>query len=203
MKNFSTQIIDALTARYAEVQSDDTLKAISSAKRCSAGLDMVMSYPCFKEVRSKLIKSCRVADNKDDKLNYVAVKVLVKIISTLQAIAVKMPSDLDPYTRTIGANLCKLNGVSNKTNLVCLSKSIEYSALDSTQAIARRYDCSPATASTQSSSTRMTLNYLGICDVVKGRQGDIMTLCDNERARQFVAIFSDKAIAEEQQPKAE
>jgi hypothetical protein len=202
-KSFTTRFVAALTARNNEVPSADTATAIGNAERSAVGLDAVMSLPEFKEIANELIKRARIADPKNDKLNYIAVKVLVKIISTLQAIATKLPADLDPYTRTIGANLCKLNGISNKSALVCLSKSVEYDALDQSQSLTRRYNCSANTAGTQSSSTRMCLKYLGIADVQKGKRGDVTTLSDNERAKQFVAVFSDRHIAEEQEPAAQ
>lgn len=195
-KSFTARFVTTLTARNAEVASDDIVTAVNNAETCKVGIDEVMSRPEFKEIAAELLKRARIADKNADKLNYIGVKVLVKIVSTLQAIATGMSAELDPYTRTIGANLCKLNGITNKSNLVCLSKSIEYDALDQTQALTKKYNCSPGTASSQSGSTRMVMKYLGICDVCKGKQGDVMTLQQNPRAAAFVMLFSEKVIEE-------
>ena len=201
-QSFSTRFIAALTAREAEQHSNDTVTAINNATAQSVALDKVFAEPCFAEIGRTLIKRARIATPQQDKEQFIAVKVLVKIMQAVQALATGLPSALDPYTRTIGANLCKLNGVSNKSALVCLSKSVEYDALDQQQTLSKRYNCSPGTASTQSSSTRMMLKHMGICEVNKGKRGDVTTLLDNERARSFVKLYGEHTIAEEQQPAA-
>ncbi|UUZ75491.1 hypothetical protein LP414_27635 [Polaromonas sp. P1(28)-13] len=84
--------------------------------------------------------------------------------------------------------------MSNKSALVCLSRSIAYDELDQVATLTARYNCSAGTAGTQASSTRMGLKYLQVCEVSKGKQGDVMTLSDNERAKTFVSLFSQAAI---------
>jgi hypothetical protein len=199
---FTFKLVAALTARNAEMPSADTVLAINNATRAHEALDDVMGRPMFAEIARTLIKRARIADAKQDKANYVAVKVLVKVVSTLQALRAGMPSALDPYTRTLAANLCKLNGISNKSTQVALSKSVVYDALDQTQALSKRYNCSANTASSQAGQVRMVMLHLGIADVVKGKRGDCMTLQDNDRARALVALFSEKTIAEESAPAA-
>lgn len=191
---FSFKFVAALTARNAEQFSKDTETAINNATAGYAALDAAMSKPEFKEVASALIKGARIAVNVQDKQAFIAVKVLVKIVKMLEAIGQGRSAELDPYTRTIAANLCKLNGISNKSALVSLSRSIAYDELDQVATLTARYNCSAGTAGTQASSTRMGLKYLQVCEVSKGKQGDVMTLSDNDRARAFVALFSDAAI---------
>jgi hypothetical protein len=192
--SFSQQFIAALESRNAEVHSNDTLTALSNARRSAVALDKVMSLPAFAEVAPELLRRVRIANPNSDKLNFIAVKVLVKIVSTLQALATQLRSDLDPYTNAIGANLINLHQMTNKSNLVCLSKSIEYNALDEIQMLKVKRDCTPGTASTQSSSTRMTLHYLGIAEVRKAHAGDVMKLYDNDRAKLFASIFAPNKV---------
>lgn len=190
--SFSESLRAALSARNAEVFSKDTVTAINNLDRCKVGIDKTMSEPCFAEVAPELIRRARIADHRSNKRDFIAVKVLVKLISTMQALASGLKSDLDPYTQTIGQNLCNNLEMTNKSNYVCLSKSVEYSALDRTQPLRAKRDCSVGTASTQASSTRMTLHYLGIVDATKDRDSDTMKLSDNERSKRFVTIFKKK-----------
>jgi hypothetical protein len=196
-KTFTMLYVAALKARNIEAFSADTVIAINTAKSGAVALNLAMSKPEFNEIAANLIRCARIAKNTDDKANFVAVKVLVKIVKTLEGIGQGLASQLDPYTRTIGANLVKLGKITNKSNLVCLSKAIVYTETDSVQALKHRYSCSAGTAGTQSSSTRMMLKYLQVCDVVKGKQGDVMTLSDNQRARDFVALFTSKVVEAE------
>ena len=179
-----------MVARNAEQYSKDTDIAINGATSAYASLDAAMNRPEFKEVSAALIKGARIASAAQDKQAFIAVKVLVKIVKALEGIGQGRAAMLDPYTRTIAANLCKLNGISNKSALVCLSKSITYDELEQQATLTHRYNCSVGTAGTQASSTRMMLKYLQICEVSKGKVGDVTTLADNERARTLVSLFS-------------
>lgn len=202
-KGFTVKFVEVLNARNAEQFSKDTLTAINNATKGYAAIDAAMTLPAFKEVAAALLKGARIADAKQDKSAFLAVKVLVKIVAALQAIGQTRPSELDPYSRCIAGNLIALNGISNKSALVALSKSVEYDELEQQQHLVKRYNCSAGTATTQASSSRMMLRALGICDVQKGKRGDVTTLSDNDRARMFVAMFSDRAISEATEPQPE
>ncbi len=117
--------------------------------------------------------------------------MLVKIVSTSVAIAQKNTSTLDPYSETIIKNLISLQSVNNKTALVSLSRSIEFTDEDQQQALKARYNCSAGTASTQASSTRMMLEALDICEVQKAKKGDVISFKDNDRARSLIALFAE------------
>ena len=188
-KTFSTKFVEVLTARNAEQFSKDTVTAANGAASASKALDLVMSKPEFKEIAATLLKNARIADAKQDKENFIAVKVLVKIVQALTALGQGLKSELDPYSRCIGENLIALNGISNKTALVSLSKSIEYDETEQVDALVKRYNCSANTAGTQASSTRMMLKHLDICEVSKAKRGDIITLKENDRASAFAALF--------------
>lgn len=191
MKNFTTALTTALTARNAVAPSKDIQLALNNAKRFEKALDGLFGKKAFHAIAEKLLKRVEIANKAQNANDFIAVKVLVKIVSTSVAIAQKNTSTLDPYSETIIKNLIALQQVNNKTALVSLSRSIEYTEADQQQAIKTRYNCSAGTASTQASSTRMMLEALDICDVQKGKKGDVISFKENDRAKMLVALFAD------------
>lgn len=191
MKNFTTAFTTALTNRNAVAPSKDIQLALNNAKRFEKALDGLFGKKAFHAIAEKLIKRVEIANKAQNANDFIAVKVLVKIVSASVAIAQKNTSVLDPYSETILRNLVTLQTVNNKTALVSLSRSIEYTEADQQQAIKTRYNCSAGTASTQASSTRMMLEALDICDVQKGKKGDVISFKDNDRARLMVSLFAD------------
>ena len=191
MKNFTSALTTALTNRNAVAPSKDTQLVLNNAKRFEKALDGLFTKKAFHAVAEKLIARCEIANKAQNANDFIAVKVLVKIVSTSVAIAQKNTSMLDPYSETIIKNLIALQQVNNKTALVSLSRSIEYTEADQQQAIKARYNCSAGTASTQASSTRMMLEALDICDVHKGKKGDVISFRDNDRARSLIALFAE------------
>src|SRR3569833_1808902 len=97
-KTFSVKFVEVLTARNAEQFSKDTQTALNNAQAGSAAIDLVMSKPEFAELAKDLLKKARIADHKQDKANFIAVKVLVKIVSSLVALGQNLKSEVDPYT---------------------------------------------------------------------------------------------------------
>lgn len=198
-KGFTFKFCEALEARNAEQFSKDTLTAINNARAGHVAIDEVMTRPEFKEVQSALIKGARIANAKQDKQAFIAVKVLVKLVGLLQAVGQSRVAELDPYSRTIIANLIALTdkgeaGITNKSNYASLSTAIEYDELEQQQSLKNRYRCSVGTASTQASSTRMMMLYMGCAQVSKGKRSDVMSFADNERARAVRAIFTARDV---------
>lgn len=191
MKNFTTALTTALTNRNAVAPSKDIQLALNNAKRFEKALDSLFGKAAFDKIAKKLIARCEIAEKAGNANDFIAVKVLVKIVSASVAIAQKNTSVLDPYSETILRNLVTLQTVNNKTALVSLSRSIEYTEADQQQAIKTRYNCSAGTASTQASSTRMMLEALDICDAQKGKKGDVISFKENDRARLMVSLFAD------------
>lgn len=191
MKNFTTAFTTALTNRNAVAPSKDIQLALNNAKRFEKALDSLFGKAAFDKIAKKLIARCEIAEKAGNANDFIAVKVLVKIVSASVAIAQKNTSVLDPYSETILRNLVTLQTVNNKTALVSLSRSIEYTEADQQQAIKTRYNCSAGTASTQASSTRMMLEALDICDVQKGKKGDVISFKENDRARLMVSLFAE------------
>ena len=190
MKNFTDAFVTALTARNEVKPSKDIDLAINNAKRAHAALDQTFSTRAFDQVAKRLLSNVAIAQASDDKEKFVAVKVLVKIVNAVAGIGRNMKSNFDPYSRVIIENLISLQQIDNKSALVSLSRDIEYGELEQVQHLVSRYRCSANTAGTQASSTRMMLRALDICDVQKGKRGDVITLKDNDRARALVALFT-------------
>lgn len=188
--NFSAKLVEALTARNAEQYSKDTVTAINNIKASSKAFETVFAKPEFAAIKSELLKRARIANKMQDQAQFIAVKTVIKIVQAVCALATGLKSSLDPYSCVLGANLNKLASMSNKSNLVALSRSIVFDELETTVAFAATYNCSAGTASSQSGSTRMMLEALHICNVSKGKRGDVMTIQDNDNARAFIALFA-------------
>lgn len=191
MKNFTTVFTTALTARNEVAPSKDIQIAINNAKRFEKALDGLFTKKAFDVIAKKLIKRVSIAQKSESANEFIAVKVLVKIVSASVAIAQSNPDVLDPYSKVILQNLVKLQNVNNKDVLVCLSKAVSYTEEDQQKHLKFRYNCSVGTASTQASSTRMMLEALEICDVQKAKRGDVISFKENDRAVMVINMFSD------------
>lgn len=198
MKNFAQAFVAALETRQAAVPSKDTVTAINNAKRHDKALDQLFGSKVFDPIAKRLIAHASIADKSQDKDAFIAVKVLVKIVSASVALATNNTQAFDPYSRTLIQNLIAAQKLGNKDALVSLSKSIQYSETDQQTALVAHYNCSANTAGTQASSTRMMLRALEICEVGKGVRNDAMTLLDNKRAAALVALFGEQVETSEQ-----
>lgn len=202
MKNFSTALITTLEARQAAAPSADLVTSINNARSHARALDALFGSVAFAPVAKKLLTSLSITDAKQNREDFVAVKVVVKVINTANGLAKGEKTLLDPYSRTIIENLIKLQSVTNKSALVSLSNAIVFTDDDQKQKLTNKYNCSAGTAGTQASSTRMMLRSLDICEVLKSKRGDTLTLKDNARAAQLVELFGGKAKALELAPVA-
>ncbi len=163
-------IVSAITARNLRTPSRDndlTLEYLAkSEKGIKAGL-MKFSF--------ELIEKWALMQANDQKgaQNFIAVKANMKIVRIIYAIGSKMVSQIDDYSATIIANMLANDGVLfAKSALVCLSRDIEYGALEQSQILRARMGKAATTASTQRSSTREALRVLGFADVHKGMKED-------------------------------
>ncbi|MFM0095632.1 hypothetical protein PQQ87_08465 [Paraburkholderia nemoris] len=190
-RDFAKEFNAVLVARNAEVKSNDTETAARNVIRDAAAFNACFARPEFRDVFDTMLKHCAIADSKTNKTDFVAVKTLVKIVSTARAIGQGIKRELDGYTMTIGENLAALGQMRIKDGLVSLSKSVEYDELEQQAHLVRRMNCSVGTAGAQSGSTRMCLRELGIAQVVKGKRNDEMHLLpDNARANAFIKLFA-------------
>ena len=194
-KSFSAKFITVLTDRNNEVFSADTVKAIKYITASSVAIDKCIDQPFFKEIQKNLLKVSRIADAKQDRDNFVAVKVLLKVSRTLCAIGQGFNSELDAHTRILGYQIAKLLKLTAKSAHVSQCRSIVYDELEEKQVLDYKHCASGkgytlGTTSTQTSSSRMMFALLGMCDIVKRKKDDTIVLQDNDRARAFVALFA-------------
>lgn len=195
MKNFSTALLDTLTARNEAAPSNDLVTSINNTKSHARALDALFGQKAFDPIAKRLLTSLSIVSPKDNREEFIAVKVVVKVIAAANAIAKGSTALLDPYSRTIIENLIKLQSVSNKSALVSLSRAVIYTDDDQKAHLVAKWDCSAGTAGTQASSTRMMLKNLDICEVVKGARGDMMVIKTNERAAALVELFTGKKVS--------
>lgn len=197
MKNFAQAFVAVLETRNAAVPSKDTVTAINNAKRHDKALDLLFGSKVFAPIAKRLLTAVAIADKAQDKDSFIAVKVLVKIVSASVALATNNTGAFDPYSRTLIQNLIHAQKLGNKDALVSLSKAIVYTETDQQQSLIAHYECSANTATTQASSTRMMLRALDICAVGKGVRNDSMVLHDNKRAAALVALFGEEVETSE------
>lgn len=123
--------------------------------------------------------------------NYVALKVITKIRDCIYALATKQKSQLDPYTNSLLFNLTKNQELTNKSGLMCLTKTIVYSEMDQVQHVRALLDVGENTATTQLSSSRQMLRFLEVCNVIKAKKNDAISFKDNEQAKALIAFYAN------------
>ena len=184
----SALIINALKAR--EQVSDDITTAVSGIARAPSALNALYLRAEWAPVLDSLADRIKISDKGNKQ--FIAVKTAVKLVHAAEAIAQGMQAAFDPYSRIILRNLANQladEGMTMRSMQVSLSRKVTYGPLDKQQTLTHRYDCSPGTASTQASSTRMMLEAFGLCVVTKGARDDTVTWADNDRAYQVRALF--------------
>ena len=122
--------------------------------------------------------------------DFVAVYALQKVRKMLFALANNRASFVDGYSKSIISNMVRLQELTNKSALVALSKSIEYTELDKTQEIKRLINVAASTASTQASSTRQMLRLLEIASVTKNKNADEFMLTESSAAKAISVMFA-------------
>lgn len=198
MKNFANALIDTLTARASAAPSNDLTTSINNAKSHAKALDSLFATKEFAPVAKKLLESLAIVSSTDNRDEFVAVKVVVKIVNTARALATGQAQGVvDPYTQNILINLAELRdeGLHNKSAMMGLSPSIEWVEEDQKQKLRKRYTCSVGTAGTQTSSTRMMLRALDVCEVVKGKRGDRLMIKQNGRSEMLFALVRGEGKA--------
>jgi len=155
----------------------------------SRQLDKLVEKQYFTaDALAALASDMQVTSEKDNR--FIGVKVITKIRTALEALALDQKSDFDKYTNSILHNLCKNQELSNKSALVSLSKAIEYTQDEQEAHIVKLINCSPSTASTQASSSRMMMRALGLANVTKRKSKDVITPADTPAARAVVAMYA-------------
>lgn len=195
MKAFAQALTEVLVARNAVAPSNDLTAAINSTKNNARAIDALFMTKAFAPIAKRLLTNLAIATQAENREDFIAVKVAVKIVRTANALAKNDVRPLDNYSRTIIENLVALQKVSNKDALVSLSRSIVYNEDEQKAKLVSRGQCSAGTAGTQASSTRMMLKNLDICEVLKSKRGDALVMKNNERAQMLLDMFNKKGTA--------
>lgn len=132
----------------------------------------------------------KISITEKSNADFVAVYALQKVRKMIYALANGVKSFIDGYSNSIITNMVTLQELTNKSALVALSKSVEYTELDKVQAIKRTINVAVSTASTQASSTRQMLRLLDVASVTKRKNGDEFTFNDTDTARAIVAFYA-------------
>ena len=138
------------------------------------------------------IANVNILDKSNDK--HIAVKVITKIRQLMKAIAENNAKRLDGYTHSIVRNLLVNKSLTVFECERCLSTNIvndgiDTFKLDETKKIVAYKNTAPSTAETQSSSTRMMLMLLDVCDTVKGQKDATLTFKDSAHAELFLNMY--------------
>ena len=157
----------------------------SFARQLSATVERgFMTFDALESLASDIA----ITDKSDAR--FIGLKVITKVRQAINALANDRKSFFDGYSVSILSNLTRLQELSNKSALMSLSRAIEYTETDQVSDIRRLLDCSPSTASTQASSSRMMLRALGVCNVVKRKNGDVISFTDSASANAIRVMFA-------------
>ncbi len=140
------------------------------------------------EALQNLARACAICDKSN--ADFVALKVITKIISTIYALATKQKSQLDGYVNALFANIAKNQFLTSKSGMVSLCKNITYDELEQVQSIARILSVSEKTAATQLSQVRQLLRLTHIGNAIKGKRNDVISFNDSPQALAIVAFYS-------------
>ena len=133
--------------------------------------------------------SAQIALDKTNK-EFLAQYALEKVIKACKALASGSSAMLDKYTFSIVKNLNTLQTLDNLNTQRAICSKIEIDLMQVEQFVKVYHNCSPSTASTQASSTRMMLQALNVCNVSKGSKADSISFTDSESALKMQALFA-------------
>lgn len=138
------------------------------------------------------VNNINVLDKSDER--HIAVKVITKIRQLMKAIAENNARHLDGYTHSIVRNLLVNKSLTVFECERCLSTSIvndgiDTFKLDEHKRIVAYKNTAPSTAETQSSSTRMMLKLLDVCETVKGQKDATLSFKESAHAELFLNMY--------------
>lgn len=118
--------------------------------------------------------------NKSNKETFLQVKALSKVYNVLNTIAREDYREFNAYTKSILLNMLEHGSLTINEALRCVSTAINKKDI-SERDVKAYYQSAASTASTQVSSSRMTLRALNICNIQKGKRDDLMTFNNDEQ----------------------
>jgi hypothetical protein len=186
-----TLLLDSIKSRIANAPSDNFKKNMNAELSALSGRNALIAIERCIELEvdfETLAKQYAISDARAH--DYIAIYAAQKIRKAVFALACGMTSVFDGYTVAILRNLIKLQALSNRGSQISLSNKVVFSEDMQTEAVRSFKMCEPSTASTQASSTRQMLRFMNICNVVKGRKDDSITLTESNAAKKVEALFT-------------
>lgn len=191
-QSIAALFVTSATARMIGAEKCKTIVAdisafsdSSFARQIDAAVER--GFLTYEQIES-IAHDIAVTEKSDSR--FIGLKVITKVRQAINALANDRKSFFDGYTNSILSNLARLQELTNKSALVSLSRSVEYSETDQIADIKRVIDCSPSTASTQASSSRMMLRALGVCHVQKRKNGDVISFAENATASAVRVMYT-------------
>ena len=187
------RFIDALTVRMVQPENSDCKTIVTDLSEVKKEvfkrqLKAVVDNGFLTiEALESLATACKITDKKHS--DYVALKVITKIISTIYALATKQKDKLNNYVNAIFLNIVKNQYLTTKSGLVTLSKHVTYSETEQVQSIARTLSVAPSTASTQLSQIRQLVRLMHIGNAIKNKKGDALSFNESQQALAIVAFY--------------
>jgi hypothetical protein len=192
--SIQVRFVDALTLRSVQPENDKCKTIITDLNEVKTEafkrqLEAVVTNGFLTvEALENLASACAITDAKNS--DYVALKVITKIISTIDALATKQRDRLNNYVNAVFLNIAKNQTLTTKSGLVALSKQVTYSETEQVQSIARVLSVAPSTASTQLSQIRQLVRLMNIGHAVKNKKGDAVSFNETPQACAIVAFYA-------------
>lgn len=186
------KIIEALQVRIDNAPNSnfaDNMRAELSQFSKPQALAVIEALQALNVDMLALSKRVAVHD-KADKENYIAIYALQKVRKAMFALALKTVTGFDKYSHSIIKNLANLQALDNLNAQRSICSRIELDELQQAQAVKVYHNCSPSTASTQASSTRMMLQALNVCNVSKGSKADSISFTDSDISKAVQALYA-------------
>lgn len=185
-----TMLIESIKIRNENKPSKDNDISLSfldnHAKQIKHGL---IKLP--KETMTKII-DCQNNGAKPGSDDFLAVKVNVKIVRFLSAIGQGLKTPIDSYSQSIIKTLIELEkGLKNESLRATMCRKL----IDEEQimlGVKNHHNCNVSTASTQTSSTREALRFMGAVTCVKRQKGGEMGFNDSPLAKTIQNLFGEK-----------
>jgi hypothetical protein len=184
------QLCDAIAVRIEHAPNANFAKNMHAELRALSGTNAMLAIEkCIAlEVDFDALARAYATTDKNS-YDYIAIYAAQKVRKSLFALATGMTSVFDGYTQAIMRNLVKLESLSNRGSQISLSNKVVFTEDMQSQAVRSFKLCEPSTASTQASSTRQAMRFLNVCNVIKSRKDDSMTLTDSKAAQAVQAMF--------------
>lgn len=184
-------LLEAIDARIVAAPSDNFKKNMKTERDQLSGRNALIAIERCIELECDFEALARQYSISDARAHdYVAIYAAQKIRKAVFALACGMTSVFDGYTQAIVKNLVKLQSLSNRGSQISLSNKVVFTEDMQTEAVRSFKMCEPSTASTQASSTRQMLRFMNICNVVKGKKDDSITLTESRAAAKVQALFT-------------